>query len=125
MKLTQTIALFETLDQIQQQPGLYIGKASVSDLFMFLVGYKFARKQLGIELTDTERHFYQNFHGFVEMRYNVKTSNSWAKIIMLYSPDEKTGFETFFKLLKQFKSSEYFSVNQEKYRENNYHQVQV
>jgi hypothetical protein len=112
MKLTQTIALFETLDQIQQQPGLYIGKASVSDLFMFLVGYKFARKQLGIELTDTERHFYQNFHG-------------WAKIIMLYSPDEKTGFETFFKLLKQFKSSEYFSVNQEKYRENNYHQVQV
>jgi hypothetical protein len=71
---------------------------------MFLVGYKLARKQLGINPNEDEINFYENFHNFVEERYKVKTSNSWAKIIMLYAPDEKTGFETFFKLLNHFQS---------------------
>ena len=94
--------LFEILDKIKARPGLYIGRPSVSDLFMFLVGYKTARRELGIEPNQEEVQFYQEFHQFVEKKYNLHTSNAWAKIIMLYCPDEKHGFERFFQLLEEF-----------------------
>ena len=58
--------LFEILSKIKARPGLYIGRPSLSDLFMFLVGYKTARRELGIEPTAEEIRFYQEFHQFVE-----------------------------------------------------------
>lgn len=42
--------LFEILSKIKARPGLYIGHPSLSDLVMFLVGYKTARQELGIKL---------------------------------------------------------------------------
>ena len=33
----------------------------------------------------------------------MKTSNSWANIILLFTRDEKDAFEHFFKLLDEFK----------------------
>ena len=94
--------LFEILAKIKARPGLYIGRPSLSDLFMFLAGYKTARRELGIEPTVEEMRFYQEFHQFVENKYNLHTSNAWAKIILLYCPDEKQGFERFFQLLGEF-----------------------
>jgi len=94
--------LFEILAKIRSKPGMYLGKPSISDLFMFLVGYKIARRELGIEPTEKEIEFYSEFHGFLETKYNLKTSNSWAKIVMLYCHDEKEGFEKFFQLLDEF-----------------------
>lgn len=35
--------MFEILEKIRTKPGMYIGRASVNDFFMFLVGYKTAR----------------------------------------------------------------------------------
>ncbi|MBW4602002.1 MAG: hypothetical protein KME29_21100 [Calothrix sp. FI2-JRJ7] len=95
--------IYEILDKIKAKPGMYLGKASVSDLFIFLVGYKTARRELSIKLTDQEADFCENFHSFVEKKYKLHTSNSWAKIIMLYCHHEKDGFERFFKLLDEFK----------------------
>jgi hypothetical protein len=95
-------SFFDILAQIQARPGLYLGRPSVSDLSMFLVGYKTARRELGIEPTPEEVKFDRGFHQFVEQRYNLHTSNGWAKIIMLYCPDEKQGFERFFQLLEEF-----------------------
>jgi hypothetical protein len=51
--------LFEILAKIKARPGLYIGRPSLSDLFMFLAGYKTARRELGIEPTVEEMRFYQ------------------------------------------------------------------
>lgn len=99
-------SLFEILDKIKARPGLYISRPSVSNLFMFLVGYKTARRELGIETTQEELKFYQEFHQFVEKKYNLHTSNAWAKIIMLYCPDEKQGFEHFFQLLEEFQQEQ-------------------
>ncbi|UXE62998.1 MAG: hypothetical protein KA717_10130 [Woronichinia naegeliana WA131] len=47
--------LFEILAKIKAKPGLYLGSPSLSDLFIFLAGYKTARKELGIESTPAER----------------------------------------------------------------------
>lgn len=95
--------MFEILEKIRTRPGMYIGRASVSDLFMFLVGYKTARRELGVELVEEERDFTEHFHNWVQQRFNVRTNNSWAKIILLFTRDEKDAFDCFYKLLDEFK----------------------
>ena len=94
--------LFEIIEKIKARPGMYIGKPSVSDLFMFLAGYKTARRELGIEPSEQENEFYGEFQPWLQKRFNLQSVNSWAKIIMLYSVDEREGFEYFFKLLDEF-----------------------
>ncbi len=96
--------LFETLQKIKTKPGMYIGRASVSDLFHFLVGFKTALRELGVEATKEEMDFYREFQPWVQKKYHVSTSNSWAKIIMLYSGSEQEGFNTFYKLLDEFQN---------------------
>jgi hypothetical protein len=99
---TAMLGLFETLDKIKVNPGLYLGKPSVSDLFMFLNGYEFARSQLNIELTSTEEQFYDEFQPWLQQKTGVTSVTSWAKLIMLTCHDEKTGFDQFFQLLTEF-----------------------
>jgi len=96
------LGLFETLENIKVNPGLYLGRPSVSDLFMFLNGYEFARSQLNIELTSTEEQFYDEFQPWLQQKLGVTSVTSWAKLIMLTCHDEKTGFEQFFQLLNEF-----------------------
>lgn len=95
--------LFEILDKIRTKSGMYIGRPSVSDLFMFLVGYECARSELGIEPTESEDDFYGEFQPWLQKKLGIRTVSSWAKMIMLYCHDEKAGFESFFKLLDEFK----------------------
>ena len=94
--------LYEVLQKIKEKPGMYIGKSSLSDLFMFVVGYEFAKGELGIEPTEWEDEFHGNFQPWLQQKYQVHTVNSWAKIILLYSVDEREGFDKFFKLLEEF-----------------------
>ncbi len=93
---------FEILEKIRERPGMYIGRASVSDLFHFLVGFKTALRELGIKLTEEEIDFHRDFQPWLQKRYHVSTSNSWAKIIMLYCGSEKEGLDSFYKLLDEF-----------------------
>ena len=97
--------LFEVLQKIKQQPGMYLGRPSVSDLFMFLVGYEFARSQMGVELTPEEVAFYEEFQPWLQRRLGVRSVTSWAKLIMLSCHDERAGFEKFFQLLYQFQTN--------------------
>lgn len=87
--------LFEILQKIINKPGMYIGSDSVSDLFHFLVGFKTALRELGIAATKEEMDFYREFQPWVQKKYHVSTSNSWAKIIMLHCANEQEGFKTF------------------------------
>ena len=96
--------LFEILEKIKFRPGMYIGRPSVSDLFHFLVGFKTALRELEIKSTEEEMDFHREFQPWVQKKYHVSTSNSWAKIIMLYCGSEKEGLDTFYELLEQFKN---------------------
>lgn len=95
--------VFELLEKIRTKPGMYIGRPSVSDLFMFLVGYEYGRSESGVEPTEEEDNFYGEFQPWLQEKLGIKTVSSWAKIIMLSCHDEKAGFEKFFKLLDEFK----------------------
>ncbi len=52
------IELFELLQKVEKNSGMYLCRQSVSDLFMFLAGYEFARSQINEELTQAEEDFY-------------------------------------------------------------------
>ncbi|NEP20200.1 MAG: hypothetical protein F6J97_25505 [Leptolyngbya sp. SIO4C1] len=94
--------LFEMLEKIKARPGMYIGKTSVSDLFMFIIGYRTAREELGIEPTATELDFYGEFQPWLQQRLDMRTSNAWAKMIEFSCGDERDAFERFFELLDEF-----------------------
>ncbi len=95
--------VYEILAKIKAKPGMYIGRPSVSDLFMFLVGYECSRSELGIENTEEEEDFYGEFQPWLQKKLGITTVSSWSKMIMLYCHDEKAGFEKFFSLLDEFK----------------------
>ena len=97
--------LYELLKEIQKAPGMYLGRPSVSDLFMFLNGYEFARSQMGQELDETEIFFYDTFQPWLQERLGVQSVTSWAKLIMLSCHDERAGFEKFFTLLDEFRKT--------------------
>jgi hypothetical protein len=98
--------LFELLDKIRVKPGMYIGGASVTDLFMFLGGYKIAQQEFGIEFTEAEKRFYREFQPWLQRRFGMTTSRSWAKMLEFRSLNPQEAFESFFKLLDQFCESE-------------------
>ncbi len=74
----------------------------MSDLFMFLMGYEFARSEQGIKLTDAEESFWDEFQPWLQNKLGIASVTSWAKLIMLSCHDEKAGFELFFRLLDEF-----------------------
>jgi len=95
-------SLFDLLEKIRAKPVLYIGTASISHLRMFIVGYRFARSEVGIYNTETESDFYKNFQPWLQNRLFIRTVNGWDKIILLTCIDEKAAFDYFFQLLDEF-----------------------
>lgn len=95
--------LYEILNKIKEAPGIYLGRPSVSDLFMFLVGYEFARGEMDVDLDEEEELFYDGFQPWLQQPLEVQSVTSWAKLIMLSCHDEKAGFDKFFFLLDEFR----------------------
>lgn len=94
--------LFNLLEKIKIKPALYLGKTSITDLRMFIVGYRFARAEMGISNSEAESDFYKNFQPWLQNRLSIRTVNAWDKIILLTSIDEKAAFDYFFQLLDEF-----------------------
>ncbi|WP_353931435.1 hypothetical protein WJM97_02240 [Okeanomitos corallinicola TIOX110] len=76
--------VFEIFKKVRTKPGMYIGRSSVSDLFMFLVGYEYARSELGIETTQEDDDFYGEFQPWLQQKLGITTVSSWAKMIIVY-----------------------------------------
>ncbi len=92
---------YELLQQIQKKPGLYIGSPSINGLYMFLTGYQFARRQLGIPLLPQEREF-REFQPWLQKNFGITTSQSWSQLILFHVVDERDAFERFFELFQEF-----------------------
>ena len=96
--------LYELLSKIRQRPSLYLGKRSLSHLHVFLDGYTFACRQLGIPPTKQEKKF-EEFQEWIEIRFNQLSTQSWSRIILFYSEDEAAALNRFFELLEEFLNS--------------------
>lgn len=95
-------ALFNLLEKIKTKPSLYLGTASITNLRMFILGYRFSRSELGVANTEAESDFYKNFQPWLQNRLSIHTVNAWDKIILLTCIDEKAAFDYFFQLLDEF-----------------------
>ncbi len=93
---------YQLLWQIQQKPGLYIGEPSINELYMFLQGYNFARRELKIVPSGEESEF-REFQFWLQKKFNLQTSQSWSQLILLTSLNEQEGFYRFFELLEEFR----------------------
>ena len=97
--------LYDLLRKIQQRSSLYLGKRSLSHLHVFLDGYTFARRQLGLPLTEEEKKF-EEFQEWIENRFNQASTQSWSRIILFYSEDEADALNRFFDLFEEFLNGE-------------------
>ena len=94
--------LLPLLEKIKAKPGLYIGTPSITHLRMFIVGYRFARSEMGADTTDAESDFYKNFQPWLQNRLSIHTVSAWDKLIRLTCIDDKAAFDYFFQLLEEF-----------------------
>ena len=95
--------IFGLLEKIRQKPGLYIGRASVTALRYFLVGYIFARQEMGILPAESESDFYREFQPWLQRYFHLQTTRGWEKILLFKYTDEATAFHQFFELLEIFR----------------------
>jgi hypothetical protein len=105
--------LYDLLQKIQAKPGMYIGSPNINDLLMFLCGYQHACEEMGLPETEQEIEFAQ-FQPWLQARFGVNTSASWARIILLYSSDEADAFNNFFELLAEFRNQKPEAENMQK-----------
>jgi hypothetical protein len=62
--------LYDFLYTIKEKPAMYLGSPSVSSLFIFLVGYNFARREQGIPMTAQEQKFLE-FQPWLQQRFSI------------------------------------------------------
>ncbi|NES25005.1 MAG: hypothetical protein F6K41_40375 [Symploca sp. SIO3E6] len=95
--------IFGLLEKISQKPGLYLGSPSVTALRHFLVGYKFARQEMGIVPNELELDFYHEFQPWLQRYFQIQTPNAWDKVLLFKYLDEERAFSRFFQLLEEFR----------------------
>ncbi len=100
---------YDLLQKIKKRPAMYLGRHSIFSLQAFLDGHYFARRELGVPLTEQESEF-QDFLQWLRQRFNVETGQLWASILLFHSVDERGAFDRFFSLFEEF-------INREKVRE--------
>jgi hypothetical protein len=93
--------LYDLIGNIKKRPAMYLGQPSVTHLGVFLAGYSFARRQLGIPQTEQEQQF-SEFQGWIQRKFKVSSSQSWDMILLFFSQDEQCALEQFFTLFDEF-----------------------
>jgi hypothetical protein len=93
--------LYDLIGNIKKRPAMYLGEPSVTHLGVFLSGYSFARRQLGIPQTEQEQLF-SEFQGWIQRKFKVSSSQSWEKILLFFAQDEASALEQFFALFDEF-----------------------
>jgi hypothetical protein len=97
--------IYELMQRIKTRPGMYLGKPYVTRLKAFLDGYIGARNDLGFPLKEQEETL-NKFQQWIQSRFNITSSQSWADIILFYSVDESEALNKFFELFEKFMHEE-------------------
>lgn len=91
--------IYELLNIIKRDYGLYIGEKSVRRLSHFLSGYTVALNRIyGQTCT-----FNSDFQKYIEAKYCDKTRHHWSDILCYYHHTDEAAFDNFFELLDEFK----------------------
>jgi len=91
----------QLLDKIKQRPAMYLGKKSILSLKNFLDGYYFALMENGMS-NEEEIDLWRDFQKYIELKYQINSSQNWSSIILFFSEDESEALEQFFILFEEF-----------------------
>ena len=105
------IELYDLLQRIKERPAMYLGSRSITCLNAFLNGYLGARHDMGVPRTQQEIEF-EEFQEWIRKKFRITSSQSWAKIILFYSADEREALDKFFDLFEKFLIQEKSAVKQ-------------
>ena len=99
------MSLYEKLDIVRRRPGMFLGTNSVSKLYIFIAGYRFALPDGSSDL-QTEGHLpFSYFNAYVAKRYNCSGSMGWANILLeVCHGSEEDGLKLFFEVLDEFRT---------------------
>jgi hypothetical protein len=97
------------LNDIKARPGMFLGNVSIVRLRSFLDGYRSARADLGLPLTEQEKAF-NEFQAWIQQRFKITSSQGWDRIILFHSTDERSALDLFFELFDHFQSETALSV---------------
>lgn len=106
------MGFYQLIQKIQKRPSLYLGQRSITHLQTFLDGYTFACREVGIPITNEEREF-DEFQDWIEQRFDQPSTQSWARIILFYSEDERDALDRFFELFTEFLQRNQNSTNED------------
>ena len=97
--------IFELLDKIKERPSLYLSGDSINHLKAFLDGYYFCKHSFVLSNSLQDQNWFR-FQQWIEEKYSIRTSQSWAQIILFFSTDECEALNNFFDLLEEFKNNQ-------------------
>lgn len=99
------MSLYEKLDLVRLRPGMYLGANSVSKLYTFISGFRFALSYVSPKLQSEGYLPFNYFNAYVAERYNCSGSMGWANILLKVCNDsEEDGLKLFFEVLDEFRA---------------------
>ena len=94
--------VYEMIQKIRARPKMFLGHPSVNNLYVFLTGFTYARKDDGVGDFD----FLAGFGQWVHDRYRITSTQSWAQIIQFFSTCEEDELPLCWKLMDQYIASQ-------------------
>ena len=86
------------LEEIKEQPAIYIGKKSLDRLVAFLGGYSYCMyKQQNISTP-----ILPGFQEYISEYFKIESAHNWSSIIVSNSRNDEEAFDMFYDLLEQF-----------------------
>lgn len=92
-------SLVDMVSKIKSRPTMYIGERSIDCLRAFLEGWMIARSP-----SREDSEFMMGFQEWIQSQYDVHTSQSWARIIAFYTPDQAAALDKALDLLTEYSS---------------------
>ncbi|MCD1258185.1 hypothetical protein B5M42_004945 [Paenibacillus athensensis] len=91
--------LYKKIQQMKQRPAMYMGRKSLHLLQAYLNGYIAYHN----EVHDEPNYFFlPELQEYVQQRYNLHTTHSWASLITFFSGSDEDAVDIFYKLLDEF-----------------------
>ena len=94
-------AILELIRTIEQRPAMYFGTRSLVRLKAFLDGWRFAK---GHDADDEQ--FLAGFQEWIQQRYRITSSHSWADIIGFFEENDVAAFEKAMFLINEYADSQ-------------------
>src|ERR1700693_6604306 len=92
------ISIMEMIEKIRERPNTMLGRPSARNVYTFLSGFTYARK----DDHPGDYEFLAGFGRHVHNRFKVSSTQSWAPIIEFFSLTEADEMTLFWKLLDEY-----------------------